>query len=1130
MAQNRRSNKTKILLIHKKTEKKRKRGKSKSNDPGLSQPHTDDSTNSIDVDQTCKRNQKEDTKERNGATTFLRTETEKAGASRACGETKDEERYLVSHKEMDGCFSMKVSDYIRYLDTRHAALERIALLRLEADRDPVDPDDEQDDTFGRHVDKALDGIDKLETDVKNNELFIYDDVNGETKSVNVVDVVLYMIDYDMVKLLPPLYEDFINKFKMPGCLPGGIHCMMNSVNAGGRPFMGPNIYLTPPGSFTHFHQDGHGTVDSGHQCLSGYNEVVMLRRLTERHKQHALQLLRGEGNGQTLSNMQYDALYGLPHEDGCGERPMWPDCESIERCRKMNYYPSVFILKPGQHVHINKGRLHAFRKLSPTSLPQTDCHAKLRKSIILDENLGFGEQLCMSVAWDWMFKGVTSEGTNREVASILECARLNRKHMKQSLAIPETSLLHMARNLITDIEGVKRPRLLAFGKNKKKRRKSSSSDVAKPPYEPDPLATLLGIFPSLEYVITRHVDALVEAERKKVIASNLQRVSIGKRPNSWENPDMFSLDPYGNGDFFCKLCSEELSNVYMHCDGCEKILNKDFNICIGCHSEGRYKVKVQMHPLNSKRHSTINHTGDFERMFRKRCPCKNGPACLNCSFCSGCSCKCHRWFTLHCRFFNISDEKILLDRAKAVIPELLPPFVHETRARLSSFKCSFEKVGDASNIDSSTASENQEPDNDPTEPNLLLDTCVPCKVKENQIEKSSNSLIPEPKRQRTTRSTIDKIPESHTGFPGADEEMQIDKNSNDMIRESKRERRTRGTIYKIPESQEPESLDVTHKPKRRKNNRKTITRKKEEKMKQSEAETHCVGKDWDRRCSTLVVDVPLAQCPTSKFDLSAAAIAYTAPKGTLSDPVTRGGRIDGGFDVESFQKFLHEARSLKDPTAEALRSLLPFNVNLQDDHIRHLFRNFADTKVVQTKKGTRGTSVYLSRRETDIVSYFVAHDLRISGCRLLIPYRPNGTIGDMLKEVENNKKYHLSQEYMKQVNKSVEIILELEGYLTEISDPETPSFPSREKQNTCSKKKQSGLIADGNGIQKTVWDEQGREQHQSTKEDDRSTDFTKNFNLEVNKCGSPSSKLSQEERKLLRQNDTLQNLHNEVHL
>lgn len=73
--------------------------------------------------------------------------------------------------------------------------------------------------------------------------------------------------------------------------------------------MGPNLYMTPPGSFTSFHQDGHGSVDSGHQCIYGYNEVVMLRRLPEEHKKNAMMILCG--------NHDYDALLGLPHTNVC---------------------------------------------------------------------------------------------------------------------------------------------------------------------------------------------------------------------------------------------------------------------------------------------------------------------------------------------------------------------------------------------------------------------------------------------------------------------------------------------------------------------------------------------------------------------------------------------------------------------------------------------------------------------------------------------------------------------------------------------------------------------------------------------------------------------------------------------
>ena len=71
--------------------------------------------------------------------------------------------------------------------------------------------------------------------------------------------------------------------------------------------------ITPPGSFTHFHQDGNGTVDSGHLCVKGYNEIIMIRRLTERHKKHALWLLTGDRHHP---DTYFDGLYGQPHGDG----------------------------------------------------------------------------------------------------------------------------------------------------------------------------------------------------------------------------------------------------------------------------------------------------------------------------------------------------------------------------------------------------------------------------------------------------------------------------------------------------------------------------------------------------------------------------------------------------------------------------------------------------------------------------------------------------------------------------------------------------------------------------------------------------------------------------------------------
>jgi hypothetical protein len=98
----------------------------------------------------------------------------------------------------------------------------------------------------------------------------------------------------------------------------------------------PAVYITPPASFTHFHQDGHGTVDSGHLVISGYNEVVLLRRLTERHKRHALWLLTGfKEHANKATQTFLDGLYSEPHSDGLGEKPKWPTTDRIQMCQEM---------------------------------------------------------------------------------------------------------------------------------------------------------------------------------------------------------------------------------------------------------------------------------------------------------------------------------------------------------------------------------------------------------------------------------------------------------------------------------------------------------------------------------------------------------------------------------------------------------------------------------------------------------------------------------------------------------------------------------------------------------------------------------------------------------------------------
>lgn len=269
--------------------------------------------------------------------------------------------------------------------------------------------------------------------------------------------------------------------------------------------------------------------------------------------------------------------------------------------RIYSYCPSVFTLEPGDLVHINKGRLHAFRKMSTSKLAEGDCHAERRRSIVESKGIAGTEQLCVSVAWDWMYRGVTSRGINREMCTVLEGSTLNRRNGVTSLAIPELSLLQMAKtipamNSNTEQNG---SFLGALGAKEK------INGI----YESTKTEICNGIYPGLSFVVGQHIKALNVEESTSTMKG--ERLSIAKIPDTQEDPQSCPLDPYGDSDFECKLCRKELSNVYFHCDGCEKLLSKDFNICRGCYVQKKFMIKVQMHPSNPKRHATLNHMGEY---------------------------------------------------------------------------------------------------------------------------------------------------------------------------------------------------------------------------------------------------------------------------------------------------------------------------------------------------------------------------------------------------------------------------------------------------------------------------------------------------------------------------------------
>jgi hypothetical protein len=127
------------------------------------------------------------------------------------------------------------------------------------------------------------------------------------------------------------------------------------------------------------------------------------------------------------------------------------------------------------------------------------------------------------------------------------------------------------------------------------------------------------------------------------------------------DPQLALINAYGSEDYSCRVCSTELSNVYCHCEGCEKLLKKDYNICVECFVAKQHLNNFDMgdHPHH---HSLYHHTGGFKK--GTRCVCVKSSSCLICDECAQCRCQCHTNFTVHTRFFDDQAVQRLLSRVE----------------------------------------------------------------------------------------------------------------------------------------------------------------------------------------------------------------------------------------------------------------------------------------------------------------------------------------------------------------------------------------------------------------------------------------------------------------------------------
>ena len=310
-------------------------------------------------------------------------------------------------------------------------------------------------------------------------------------------------------------------------------------------------------------------------------------------------------------------------------------------------------------------------------LPENDCHFDLRKQVIAElqkNNVGVETLVNVSLAWDWSYLGQTAEGINREMTSTLEFALRNRNlhEPKQSLAIPKLCLISSCETSIAALG----TRGSTFGMA------TEINDSSEQRHR----NILKGLLPTLEFVVAQEKEAYRKAQTPGTTTAEDKT-----QPHSWENPVFFPLDPYGNSDYSCKICLQELANTYMHCDGCEELLKKDFNVCIECYFDSKHCKFFDMNKDKSM-DSALNHTGAVSRKKRINCNCEGRAACVKCENCRICSCTCHHSFTLQQRMWNCDKLSEMCVQSKEIVGDDNIKYFGEVQPRLKEASLAKEVV------------------------------------------------------------------------------------------------------------------------------------------------------------------------------------------------------------------------------------------------------------------------------------------------------------------------------------------------------------------------------------------------------------------------------------------------------
>ena len=248
--------------------------------------------------------------------------------------------------------------------------------------------------------------------------------------------------------------------------------------------------------------------------------------------------------------------------------------------------------------------------------------------------------------------GLSPDGINREVSSILEWANICKYERANPLAIPEVAVYKMATLIPLD----------------ETERVDGDDKLEKGTVKPSWTSMARGLLPSLRYLVNRDIS-----NGRNDATNNRSRGTKGKPKTTDGNvivPDCradnrgeYVVDAYDKTSYYCETCDCELSNLYFSCDGCVRLLNREFNLCFDCYHQEEYRRDVAMGPYNTDDESIPlrtdrHHIADNVRRQIVRSEQKKEKRSGNVNLCYECNqkvdteCLCHEEFSKRLRFYT----------------------------------------------------------------------------------------------------------------------------------------------------------------------------------------------------------------------------------------------------------------------------------------------------------------------------------------------------------------------------------------------------------------------------------------------------------------------------------------------